>query len=115
MSEILAANQVKEEGWYWMADKTDPMADWDMVFVCPEDAGEEDSPLVYGECEALCIENVGPEHVFLGPIVKPEVAIPFERLPVKLVYLEPPEAKETQTTRQVPEPVKLPPLPGSSE
>lgn len=86
-NEIKGYKDLKEDGYYFMADKTDSGDQWEVVWVEADphyDPTDPDNDMVsglfYGESKYEANNDVEAYHVFVGPIPLPSVPVPFERL-----------------------------------
>lgn len=81
MSQILTRDQIKTPGWYWLADRTETGAEWEPVYVEEDpDCDESEYPWAYGDSKEFVCDPLEEYHVLIGPIEKPSVPVPFERL-----------------------------------
>lgn len=84
-TNIITFDDLKEEGWYWMADTSDCDANWAIAWVSGEAASGEEGSEDYSEAswassfDADSFEEyeLSKDYVFLGPVSPPEVAIPI--------------------------------------
>lgn len=80
---ILKVDDLKDQGFYWMADKTDRSSAWTIMYLDFDEveAVSDETPSqgwFFGESEEFCTDEVQDYHVFIGPIPVPEIAVPFE-------------------------------------
>lgn len=106
--DIKTLSDLKDEGWYWIADTTDADAQWFMAYVSgePGEIDSEDPSVVilptwgFSSLPEDFVEDLTDDHVFLGPVEVPDVAIPmavprseklqFQKVPVTLPSLSAP-------------------------
>jgi hypothetical protein len=83
-NDIKTMNDLKEDGYYWMANTSDTESGWAIAWLVKEELEDDDGTLYYEwefsagpEEYSVVIDEDEEDWVFMGPLEIPDVPIPI--------------------------------------